>query len=123
MSGNIWSRILVIIGVLGMLVGAIDPLEGSVIILAGVALAALGAFMGKGRRRGRLYLALALIAIGVGAMFAMTAAGGVGGSSGHSSWWLLLLLPYPIGWLLGLISGFITLIQFFRKPAAPVQMA
>ena len=24
--------------------------------------------------------------------------GGVGGSSGHSAWWALLILPYLVGW-------------------------
>ena len=34
---SLWSRILVIIGSIAILLGAIDPLEGSVVILAGSA--------------------------------------------------------------------------------------
>jgi len=123
MGRNSWARTLVILGLVGMLGGAIDPLEGSVVILAGTGLAALGALIGKSRRRFHLYTAFALVFVGVGAMFALTAIGGVGGNSGHSAWWLLLLLPYPIGWLLGLVSGIMALVQFFRHSAAPLQTA
>ena len=61
-----WSRMLVIIGLTSMLLGAIDPLEGSLIILPGTGLVALGALLGKSRRRALLYWSLALVAIGVG---------------------------------------------------------
>jgi len=36
-----WSRVLTVVGVAGMLIGAIDPLEGSIIILPGSALVTL----------------------------------------------------------------------------------
>ena len=38
-------------------------------------------------------------------MFGMSALGGVGGTSGRSIWWILLCLPYPIGWVLGLVGA------------------
>jgi hypothetical protein len=96
-----------------MLAGALDPLEGSVVILAGSAVAALGALLGRGHRRALQAWAFVLIAVGVGSMFGMSALGGVGGTSGHSIWWLLILLPYPIGWLLGLVA----VTGMLRKPA------
>jgi hypothetical protein len=37
-----WPRALLIVGLTGMLLGAIDPLEGSLIILPGSGLVALG---------------------------------------------------------------------------------
>jgi hypothetical protein len=43
-----------------------------------------------------------LITIGVGAMWGLSAAGGIGGSSGHSLWWGVLILPYLIGWSMGI---------------------
>ena len=98
------SRWFVIVGLVLMVAGALDPMEGSVVILGGSALAALGAF--HTRTRYRLPVtAVVLIAIGVTALFGMSALGGVGGSSGRSIWWLLLCLPYPIGWVLGLVGA------------------
>jgi hypothetical protein len=98
------SRWLVIAGLVLMVLGAVDPLEGSVVILGGSFLVAVGAF--RSRTRYRLPVtALILIAIGVSAMFGLSAVGGVGGTSGRSNWWLLLCLPYPIGWILGLIGA------------------
>jgi hypothetical protein len=101
---NVWSRILVTVGGIAMLVGAIDPMEGSILILPGSGLVALGAFIGQGERRAVAYrvLVFVLIALGVAAMFGLSAAGGVGGESGVTPWWAVLLLPYPIGWSMGI---------------------
>ena len=38
-----WSRVLIVVGVAGFLTGAIDPLEGSIVILTGSVLVARGA--------------------------------------------------------------------------------
>jgi hypothetical protein len=62
------SHILVIVGLVAMLVGAVDPLEGSFIILPGSGMVALGALLGKSRHRTLLCSAFVLIAIGVGRM-------------------------------------------------------
>ena len=43
---------------------------------------------------------------GVAALWIMSAFGGIGGSTGRSMWWALVLLPYPIGWMLGLVEGY-----------------
>jgi hypothetical protein len=99
-----WSLILVITGLVLMIVGAIDPLEGSLVILPGAGLAALGAYIGKSRHRAFLFYSFALAAIGVGALFAVSAVGGFGGSTGRSYWWALVCLPYPIGWVMGIIG-------------------
>ncbi len=100
-----------------MLVGAIDPLEGSFIILPGSGIVALGALLGKSRYRLPLYCAFALIAVGVGAMVVLSMFGGVGGSTGRSIWWLLLALPYPAGWIMGLVGAILKLIESFKGPA------
>ncbi len=88
-----------------MVIGAVDPLEGLVLILPGVGLAWLGAWRAGSRFRPLLAWAFVLVALGVTAMIAMSAAGGVGGSSGRSLWWALTIVPYPIGWLLGLVGA------------------
>jgi len=39
---------------------------------------------------------------GVAAMLAVNTLGGLGGTKGRSLWWGLLILPYPIGWILAI---------------------
>lgn len=99
-----WSRILVNVGSIAMLIGALDLMEGSIVILAGSALVALGLFVGQSERRLIAYsvLVFILIAIGVGAMWGLTRGGGFGGISGRSMWWGVLVLPYLIGWSMGI---------------------
>jgi hypothetical protein len=101
-----------------MVLGAIDPLEGSLLILPSTGLVALGAHLGQRRRRVLLYWAFGLVAIGVGAMWGLTAIGGIGGSTGRSLWWALLLVPYAVGWLLGVVGAILTLVEAFKRPAA-----
>ncbi len=113
-----WSRILVIAGLVAMLLGALDPLEGSVVIVAGLAASALGAWIGGSRHRSFLAASFGLAAIGVAALFGMSAMGGVGGTSGRSIWWLLLALPYPIGWVMGLVG---TIRRLREPPADPAR--
>lgn len=108
---TLWSRILIYIGVVAMVIGIIDPLEGSFIILPGSGLVALGAYIGGNRRRKRLLLCFVLVAIGVGAMIVMSMFGGVGGKTGRSIWWILTALPYPVGWILDLAFVIPTLIH------------
>jgi hypothetical protein len=100
-----WSRILVIMGLIAMVIGAIDPLEGSLVILPGTGLVALGALLGSSRHRILLYWSFFLVAVGVGALWGLSALGGFGGNSGRSNWWGLVLLPYPVGWVMGLVGA------------------
>ena len=111
-----WPRILVITGGIAMLAGALDPLEGSVVILVGSGLVALGTFLGNTGRSLRVYwiCVFTLIAVGVGAMFGLSAMGGFGGTSGRSMWWGLPILPYPMGWIMGMVSLSARLIRSFR---------
>jgi len=112
-----WSRILGVVGTAGMLIGAIDPLEGSVVILPGIGLLLLGAFMGKSRYRSLLFWAFILAAVGVGAMFVMSAFGGIGGNTGRSMWWGLVIAPYPVGWIMAVVGAVRWLIESFRHRA------
>ncbi|MCX6923722.1 MAG: hypothetical protein NT154_11020 [Verrucomicrobia bacterium] len=115
-SRMLWSRILKVVGSIAMMLGTLDPLEGSLLILPGSGLVALGMFLGGKQRRMVLYWtwAFILIVVGVGAMFALSAVGGIGGKSGHSMWWGVLILPYPAGWLMALASGVAGLVRRFR---------
>jgi hypothetical protein len=99
---NICSQAIVVVGLVAMLLGAFDPLEGSLLILPGSGLVWLGALLGKNPQRRLLGVAFLLLAVGVAALFGLSAVGGVGGRSGRSMWWLLTVVPYPVGWLMGL---------------------
>ena len=111
------SRTLVIAGLVLMLAGALDPLEGSVVTLGGSALAAAGAFFGRSRRHRSQVTALVLIAIGVAALFGLSAFGGVGGNTGRSMWWLAICVSYPVGWVIGLIGAVAALRDARHAPA------
>lgn len=114
-----WSRVLIVVGVAGMLIGAIDPLEGSIIILPGSALMALGAFLGKSRYRVLFYWSLVLVAVGVAELGVLSKFGGIGGSREHSIWWGLMVLPYPVGWILGLAGVILELTDILKPPVRP----
>jgi hypothetical protein len=88
-----------------MVIGALDPLEGSLVILPGIGLVALGALLGNSRYRTLLLWSFVLVAVGVGALSGLSALGGFGGNSGRSNWWALAILPYPVGWIMGLIGA------------------
>jgi hypothetical protein len=97
-----WSHRLLGIGTAALVLGAIDPLEGSLVLVAGAGVAMVAAHLAHLRARRWLDWGVALEVLGVAALWALSAAGGVGGSTGRSYWWALLLLPYPVGWLLSL---------------------
>jgi hypothetical protein len=113
---NLWSRILKVVGCIAMLVGTVDPLEGSLLILPGSGMIALGVYLGGKDRRTVFYWtwAFILIAVGVAALFGLSAIGGIGGKSGHSMWWGMLLLPYPVGWLMAFGGGVVGLVRLFK---------
>ena len=109
-----WSRILCIVGLVAMVIGFIDPLEGSFIILPGSGLVALAAFLGRSRFCTLACWAFGLTVVGVGILVVLSMYGGVGGETGRSWWWLLTVLPYPVGAIMALVSGVRMSIESFR---------
>lgn len=110
------ARILKAAGILCILVGSLDPLEGSVLILAGSGLVALAARLGPEppsvfREWRALFL---MIAFGVLQLFELSAFGGIGGKEGHSLWWGVLILPYVAGWVLALVRIFADTVGWIR---------
>lgn len=99
-----WSKLVGVVGGVSLVVGSFDPMEGSALILPGSALLALGSYLGREDRRIVAYRtwSFILVALGVGALFGLSAIGGVGGNSGRSIWWTLLILPYLVGWSIDL---------------------
>ncbi len=92
------------VGLAATILGALDPLEGSLVILPGMALAAIGASVARSPRRLLVVSSFVLVAIGVASLWVLSALGGFGGDSGRSMWYALLLLPYPLGWITGLVG-------------------
>ena len=109
---QLWTRVLAIAGLVLMVLGALDPLEGSLVILGGAGMAVVGASIGGSRHRQLLLRAMMLILIGVALMFGLTAMGGIGGNTGRSMWWALVLLPYPAGWVMGIVGSVKRLLEF-----------
>ena len=105
------TRGMVLVGLLFMVAGAIDPLEGSLFVLAGSAMAAVGTCLEHSRRQQFLALSFGLVAFGVASLVVLSLLGGVGGHSGRSSWWLLLFAPYLVGWCMGVAGGALWLID------------
>jgi len=106
-----------------MLIGALDPLEGSLVILPGSGMVVLGAFLGRSRRRTLLLWGFIVLAVGVGALWGMTALGGLGGRTGRSMLWALVLLPYPVGWVMGVVGAILRLIESFKRQASVERQA
>jgi hypothetical protein len=123
-SQKIWSRVLKAIGGIAMVLGALDPMEGSLLILPGSGLVALGTYLAGTDRHIVLYWTsvFILIAIGVAALFGLSAVGGFGGHSGRSMWWGITILPYPVGLLMALLGSVIGLTRLLKpKRAKPKQ--
>lgn len=98
-----WLRIAQYAGVAAVIAGALDPLEGSVVILAGSIILAIVHQIKHDPQRKWFLLAAAMIVVGVFFLFYFSNLGGFGGSSTLSWWWGMLILPYPIGWLVLII--------------------
>jgi len=47
-------------------------------------------------------------------MFVLSAFGSLGGQRGHSMWWGVLILPYPVGWIMTFAGAIFALIRFLK---------
>lgn len=100
-----WGELVILVGLVCMLLGAVDPLEGSLLILPGIGLTAGGAFVAGREERRRSAWAFLLATLGIGALWGLSAIGGIGGRSGHTPWWALTLIPYPAGWVMAVLAA------------------
>jgi len=98
-----WTSVIYVTGIIALAIGILDPLEGSVVIAVGSILLALSAFLTHDRYWKTFMASLILIVIGVFFLFYLSSLGGFGGKSTLSWWWGMLILPYPIGWLIAII--------------------
>lgn len=98
-----WLRVIYIIGVVALIIGAVDPLEGSIVIVLGSIFVALSLYLSHDTYRQVFLASMIMIIFGVGYMFYASSLGGFGGPDNLSWWWALPILPYPIGWLISII--------------------
>ncbi|MCF7941021.1 MAG: hypothetical protein K9M84_05380 [Spirochaetia bacterium] len=112
---DLWSRTFIIVGSIAMIIGALDPLEGSIVILIGSGLVVLGTYLNE-TKRGMLYWmwVFILILVGVVVMWIISIFGGIGGNTGRSLWLSLLILPYPVGWIMGVFSLIVRLKAYVK---------
>lgn len=104
-----WLQAGFILGVFLILLGTLDPLEGSLLILAGSVLLAVVTHLFRDPQHRWYRLAALLIFTGVLALWVLYALGGFGGESGLGYGWTVLILPYPAGWLMLLVLFYIRL--------------
>ena len=94
-------RVVYLLGVIAVLLGTLDPIEGSVLIAGGSLLLAFAAHKRNDRYR-RFFLAGSImIIIGVAALFYVSSLGGFDPRS--EWWWFIPIAPYPLGWLMVII--------------------
>jgi len=110
-----WTHVIYIMGIIAQLVGILDPLEGSVVVAAGSILVAISTFVTHDRHRKMFLLSSIMILTGVAFMFYLSYLGGFGGKSTLSWWWGILILPYPIGWLISVTTIIVRVIQNSKK--------
>jgi hypothetical protein len=113
---NRWAKGLIGVGSVCILVGSLDPMEGSLLILPGTGLVAWGTYVGHLDQKicRDWALIFLLCAVGVGELWELSAFGGFGGDSGHSMWWGVLILPYVAGWILAVARILAALIGMIR---------
>ena len=73
-------------------------------------------FPRQSRYRIVFYWSLILVAVGVVELGLLSSLGGIGGSRTHSIWWGLVVLPYPVGWILGLAGVILELADILKPP-------
>jgi hypothetical protein len=93
-----WKKRWFTIGLILFVLGTIDPLEGSPLLLLGSYLMAQMKYLTKETHWKHYKLGALLIALGFVALHISSYLGGFGPD--HLSWWwAIFLIPYPLGWL------------------------
>ncbi len=110
-----WSLVFGGVGLLAMVAGLADPLEGFPLVLAGGALAVVSTRLAAASYFRAMAWGLCLAVVGCAVLVALSSIGGIGGSSGRSMAWGLTVIPYPIGALTLLIGSIFSLRQQVRS--------
>lgn len=111
-----WKHIIYILGVTALIIGAISPLQGSILILFGSFLIMLSTYLTRDKHRKIFLSSFILILIGILAMFYISSFGGFEGIPSLLSWWVILMLPFPVGWLITVIVLIIRAVKHHKFP-------
>ena len=82
----------------------------------------VGALLAGTRYKKLIMWSFALVVVGVAALWGLSALGGVGDiedGGRRSYWWVLVLAPYPVGWVMGVVGAILKLGEERKAPAAP----
>ena len=114
------AKVLVVIGPIAMVIGAIDPLEGAFIAVPGSATVALGAYFAQSPKCKLVYSGFIVLAIYLATIMIATALGGWGANARvlRSDWYGLCLLLFPVGWLMCAAGNMFALTELFEGQAA-----
>ena len=112
-----WPKIIHLSGVVALLLGILDPMEGSIAIAAGAFPLTIGSYLLHDRFFKWFLFSSILIWIGVAALFWISSLGGFLGDTGRSWWWGLFILPYPVGWLMAVVVLIVKAVRKSRLPA------
>lgn len=105
-----WNRFLYITGVILLIAGALDPMEGSIVIALGSIMTFIATQFSEDRHKNIFFIASILITFGVISLWFISSLGGFDPKT--EWWWLLLIIPYPIGWFLEVI---LLISRFWKK--------
>ncbi|MFZ9980887.1 MAG: hypothetical protein ACO3FI_02540 [Cyclobacteriaceae bacterium] len=98
-SSDLKFRLLYYTGLVLLITGTIDPMEGSVLIAASSIIFSINAVLKNAPLKTGFLIAAISCTTGVIALFVISSFGGLGGKDGISPWWAALILPYPVAWL------------------------
>lgn len=101
-----WKGLLYTVGILNFFLGALDPLEGSVLIVVGSVLITVYKYMRGDRHKKGFLAGSLLITVGVAYMFWLSNLGGIGPNAKPWAWGIPMAL-YPIGWVLTIVLLFL----------------
>lgn len=101
-----WLKILYFLGIASFIIGTLDPLEGAFLIIFGSLLLLISSYLTQKNQFKIHFTAFIMLLFGVIFLFYFSNLGGFGGTSNLSWWWGLLIIPYPIGWLISVVLLF-----------------
>jgi len=108
-----WTRTLFTVGVIALFVGIFNPMGWYIIVTAGAVMITLAALAEQDRHR-YIYLASTfLVIIGSLLIYYMSLLGSY--EVQGEWWWNLMVLPYPIGWIVIMAMLLIKLVQKYGK--------
>jgi len=105
------ATVLIVLGSIAILIGVIDPVEGMFAIFPGSGMIAVGAYLAQTPHRRLVYCAFLLIGVSFCASLGISSK-----FHGLPGWWTLVLLPYPIGWIMDVVGVPFTLTGLFKGP-------